>query len=168
MTPQKARFSKEIRPVCTMRYHTKINHRKEFAIMKQSNKKTASGVMLTQAQRERCDRLATEQGCRSRNPFIRDAVDFYCSWLEKDQSERFLTPALGSVISAKIRDSEERINRNLSRLPLAFPSLQRSLSTRTAAVTMKIISPSFAVIVSVRHLKPTALSVRENASSKEK
>ena len=77
--------------------------------MKQNNEKTSKGVALTEAQWERCDRLANELGCRSRNAFIRDAIDFYCSWFEKEQSERFLTPALESVISAKIRDSEERI-----------------------------------------------------------
>ena len=94
----------------------KINYRKEITIMKNQNQKTSSGVALTQAQWERCDRLANENGCRSRNAFIRDAIDFYCSWLEKEQTERFLTPALESVISAKIRDSEERISRNLFKL----------------------------------------------------
>ena len=62
--------------------------------MKNQNQKSSKGVMLTEAQWERCDRLANEMGCRSRNAFIRDAIDFYCSWLEKEQSERFLTPAL--------------------------------------------------------------------------
>lgn len=84
--------------------------------MKNHNQKSSSGVMLTQSQWERCDRLATEKGYPSRNAFLRDAVDFYCSWLEKKQSERFLTPALESIISAKIRDSEERINRNLFKI----------------------------------------------------
>ena len=64
----------------------KIKQRKDFNIMKNQNQKSSSGVMLTQAQWERCDRLANEMGCRSRNAFIRDAIDFYCSWLEKEQS----------------------------------------------------------------------------------
>lgn len=84
--------------------------------MKNQNQKTSSGVALTEAQWNRCDRLVKEKGYPSRNAFIRDAIDFYCSWLEKEQSERFLTPALESVISAKIRDSEERINRNLFKI----------------------------------------------------
>ena len=45
--------------------------------MKQNNEKTSKGVALTEAQWERCDRLANEMGCRSRNAFIRDAIDFY-------------------------------------------------------------------------------------------
>ena len=93
--------------------------------MKQNNEKTSKGVALTKAQWDRCDRLAKEKRCRSRNAFLRDAVDFYCSWLEKEQSERFLTPALESVISAKIRDSEERINRNLFKIAVDLAILAK-------------------------------------------
>ena len=98
--------------------------------MKNQNQKSSSGVMLTQAQWERCDRLAHDMGCRSRNAFIRDAIDFYCSWLEKEQSERFLTPALESVISAKIRDSEERISRNLFKIAVDLAILSKIVLDR--------------------------------------
>ena len=108
----------------------KIKQRKDFNIMKNQNQKSSSGVMLTQAQWERCDRLANEMGCRSRNAFIRDAIDFYCSWLEKEQSERFLTPALESVISAKIRDSEERISRNLFKIAVDLAILSKIVLDR--------------------------------------
>ena len=67
------------------------------------------GVSLTPAQWERCDRLTDEYGKKSRNSFIREAVDFYCAWLEKEHMERFLLPSLESVIDAKIKDSEDRI-----------------------------------------------------------
>ena len=67
------------------------------------------GVSLTPAQWERCDRLTDEYGKKSRNLFIREAVDFYCAWLEKEHMERFLLPSLESVIDAKIKDSEGRI-----------------------------------------------------------
>ena len=69
-------------------------------------------------------------GCRSRNAFIRDAIDFYCSWLEKEQTERFLTPALESVISAKIRDSEERISRNLFKIAVDLAILSKIVLDR--------------------------------------
>ena len=67
------------------------------------------GVSLTPAQWARCDRLTEEFGKRSRNAFIRDAVDFYCAWLEKEHMERFLLPSLESVMDSKIKDSEGRI-----------------------------------------------------------
>ena len=93
--------------------------------MKNNNQKSSRGVSLTQAQWDRCERISNQKGYGSRNAFIRDAVDFYCSWNEKEQSERFLTPALESVISAKIRDSEERINRNLFKLAVNLSILSK-------------------------------------------
>ena len=78
--------------------------------MNQNNQNFESrGVSLTPAQWARCDRLAEEFGKRSRNAFIREAVDFYCAWLEKDHMERFLLPSLESVMGSMIRDSEGRI-----------------------------------------------------------
>ena len=78
--------------------------------MNQNNQNYESrGVSLTPAQWDRCDRLAEEYGKRSRNAFIRDAVDFYCAWLEKEHMERFLLPSLESVMGSMIRDSEGRI-----------------------------------------------------------
>ena len=93
--------------------------------MKNNNQKSSRGVSLTQAQWDRCERISNQKGYGSLNAFIRDAVDFYCSWLEKEQSERFLTPALESVISAKIRDSEERINRNLFKIAVDISILSK-------------------------------------------
>ena len=78
--------------------------------MNQNNQNyEARGVSLTPAQWARCDRLAEEFGKKSRNAFIRDAVDFYCAWLEKEHMERFLLPSLESVMDSKIKDSEGRI-----------------------------------------------------------
>ena len=78
--------------------------------MNQNNQNyEARGVSLTPAQWARCDRLAEEYGKKSRNAFIRDAVDFYCAWLEKEHMERFLLPSLESVMDSKIKDSEGRI-----------------------------------------------------------
>ena len=78
--------------------------------MNQNNQNlSAKGVSLTPSQWERCDRLTEEFGKRSRNAFIREAVDFYCAWLEKDHMERFLLPSLESVMDSKIKDSEGRI-----------------------------------------------------------
>ena len=78
--------------------------------MNQNNQNYESrGVSLTPAQWDRCDRLAEEFGKKSRNAFIREAVDFYCAWLEKEHMERFLLPSLESVMGSMIRDSEGRI-----------------------------------------------------------
>ena len=78
--------------------------------MNQNNQNlSAKGVSLTPSQWERCDRLTERYGKKSRNLFIREAVDFYCAWLEKEHMERFLLPSLESVMDSKIKDSEGRI-----------------------------------------------------------
>ena len=43
-------------------------------------------------------------------------MDFYCAWLEKEHIQKFLLPSLESVMSAKIRDSEERLRRLLFKI----------------------------------------------------
>ena len=75
----------------------------------------STGIRFTEEQLRRCDEKSTELGI-SRNEFIRDAVDFYLEWLNIESTEKFLTPALESVISAKLRDVEYRISQNLFRM----------------------------------------------------
>ena len=76
----------------------------------------SKGVRLRVDQWEDCDKDYATLGLASRNDFIRDAVDFYIEYLRRNNSVKFLTPALESVISSKIRDSEDRIARLLFKL----------------------------------------------------
>jgi predicted DNA-binding protein len=75
----------------------------------------STGIRFSRDQLDRCDAKSRELGI-SRNEFVRDAVEFYLEWLAKENSEKFLTPALESVIEAKIRDTEERLSRILFKL----------------------------------------------------
>ena len=70
----------------------------------------AISVRLRQEQIDECERLHRKLGLESINDFIRDAIDFYCEYLRCPESVKFLTPALESVISAKIRDTESRLS----------------------------------------------------------
>ena len=70
----------------------------------------AISVRLRQDQIDECERLYKKLGLESKNNFIRDAIDFYCEYLRCPESVKFLTPALESVISAKIRDTESRLS----------------------------------------------------------
>ena len=69
----------------------------------------SKGVGLRADQWDRCDYLTEKYSKKSRNDFMREAVDFYCAWLDREPTERILLPGMESVIGAKIRDSEERI-----------------------------------------------------------
>ena len=75
----------------------------------------STGIRFTEDQLRRCEEKSAELGI-SRNEFIRDAVDFYIEWLNIESTDKFLTPALESVISAKLRDVEYRISQNLFRM----------------------------------------------------
>ncbi len=75
----------------------------------------STGIRFTEEQLRRCDEKSTELGI-SRNEFIRDAVEFYLEWLSRESTEKFLTPALESVFSAKLRDTEDRLARILFKM----------------------------------------------------
>ena len=85
--------------------------------MKNKNNKAmgSTGIRFTEDQLRRCEEKSAELGI-SRNEFIRDAVDFYLEWLNIESTEKFLTPALESVFSAKLRDTEDRLARILFKM----------------------------------------------------
>ena len=71
------------------------------------------GVRLRPDQWKLCEQMCKEFGYKNTNEFIRDAVDFFAGWKSRDTTEKFLTPALESVMRATVRDSEDRIARLL-------------------------------------------------------
>ena len=73
-------------------------------------------IRMTEKQWTACREMAKVMRLRSKNEFIRDAVDFYIEWCRRPYSQQFLTAALESVIEAKVRDSENRISRMLFKL----------------------------------------------------
>ena len=81
-----------------------------------NDKKPANSIRLTPEQWATCDRMTEQLGLKSRNDFIRDAVDFYIAWQSRESVERVLTPVLESVIGGKIRDTEERLTRLIFKL----------------------------------------------------
>ena len=86
-------------------------------------------IRMTEKQWTACREMAKVMRLRSKNEFIRDAVDFYIEWCKRPQSQRFLTTALESVIEAKVRDSENRISRMLFKL-----AVELNVNTHVAAL----------------------------------
>ena len=93
-----------------------------------ANQLKAKSVRMSDEQWDRCEEMAKWMHLRSSNEFIRDAVDFYIEWCRRPYSQQFLTAALESVISAKIRESESRICRMLFK-----NAVEQNVSTRLAA-----------------------------------
>ena len=54
----------------------------------------------------------------SRSEFICDAIDFYIAWLNCENNSKVLTPALESVVSARITDTENRLARVIFKLAI--------------------------------------------------
>ena len=84
---------------------------------KQNEVMGSKGIRFTADQLRRCDEKRKELGI-SRNEFVRDAVEFYLEWLSRESTEKFLTPALESVFSAKLRDTEDRLARILFKMAI--------------------------------------------------
>ena len=125
---------------------------------KQNNDAMPSkGVRLRVDQWEDCDKFYESLGLVSRNDFIRDAVDFYIEYLRRSNSVKFLTPALESVISSKIRDSEDRLARLLFKL-----AVDQNLLARIVADTYNVDSDFLAEerILAVREVKETNGTIR--------
>lgn len=120
---------------------------------KQNNDAMPSkGVRLRVDQWEDCDKFYESLGLASRNDFIRDAVDFYIEYLRHKNSVKFLTPALESVISSKIRDSEDRIARLLFKL-----AVDQNLLAHIVADTYDFNSDAVSEqrVYSIREVKET-------------
>ena len=119
----------------------------------------SKGVRLRVDQWEDCDKYYESLGLASRNDFIRDAVDFYIEYLRRNNSVKFLTPALESVISAKIRDSEDRIARLLFKL-----SVDQNLLAHIVANSYDFDSEALSEqrLYSIREVKETNGTLRVN------
>lgn len=71
------------------------------------------GLYINQDLLKACDNAIEQSNATSRSEFISNAIEFYIAWLNSKNVSRVLTPALESVISSKIIDTEDRIARVL-------------------------------------------------------
>ena len=62
------------------------------------------------------DSYLKQSDCRSRNEFINKAIRHYIAYLQKENDNEFLTPALESVLSGMIGDAENRLSRIIFKL----------------------------------------------------
>ena len=104
---------------------------------KQNNDAMPSkGVRLRVDQWEDCDKFYETLGLASRNDFIRDAVDFYIEYLRRNNSVKFLTPALESVVRGIVKDSEDRNARLLFKM---VASIYKPFSVNTLGIVRLLV-----------------------------
>ena len=75
---------------------------------KSSEKMPTKGIRMPEEQWEMCQEKSKELGYHNPSEFVRDAIDFYVEWTNRESSEKFLTPALESVVRGIVKDSEDR------------------------------------------------------------
>lgn len=102
-----------------------------MAVNNAGEKMTSRGVSLEDYKWELYSEKAKKHGFKTRNDFIRAGVEFYLQWLERGDSETFLTPALEQVITAKLRDSENRMSRMLFKIAVEQNILAHILASTT-------------------------------------
>ena len=85
---------------------------------KDENQNTRIGLFITKQLVKRCDDTIGKTNAQSRSEFICDAIDFYIAWLNCENNSKVLTPALESVLSARITDTENRLARVIFKLSI--------------------------------------------------
>lgn len=81
--------------------------------MSKEQEPVRTGFYVEKELLNRADEAIQKTSARSRSEFISDALEFYIAWLHSEETGKVLTPALESVIGAKIKDTENRIARVL-------------------------------------------------------
>lgn len=102
------RFQREIREY-------KVYSGKEKA-MKNENDSIRTGIYISRNLLKLCDENMPKTNVSSRSEFISNAIEMYIAWLNSKENSKILTPALESVIGAKIAGTENRIARLLFKL----------------------------------------------------
>ena len=64
--------------------------RKKKRAEKSSEKMPTKGIRMPEEQWEMCQEKAKELGYHNPSEFVRDAIDFYVEWTNRESSEKFL------------------------------------------------------------------------------
>lgn len=84
--------------------------------MKNENDSVRTGIYISRNLLKLCDDNMPKTNVSSRSEFISNAIEMYIAWLNSKETSKVLTPALESVIGAKIAGTENRIARLLFKL----------------------------------------------------
>ena len=86
------------------------------------------GVYLDKDLVDRCDAVLPKANAGSRSELIADALTFYLAWLDTQDYSKVLTPALESVIDARIKSTEKSIGSVLFDISVELNLLQHVIA----------------------------------------
>lgn len=96
--------------------------------MKNKNDAIRTGIYISQTILKQCDENISKTNASSRSEFISDAIEMYIAWLNSKETSRMLTPALESVVGARITDTENRLSRLLFKLSVEMAMVMNVLA----------------------------------------
>ena len=70
-----------------------------------------------------CIEMSEELGYGYPSDFIRDAIEFFIEWNNRKSSEKFLTPALESVMRGIVQDSDDLMGCLLHKIAVTMDML---------------------------------------------
>ena len=73
-------------------------------------------IRMDDRQLNRVEDWVERSGCRSRNQFVLQALDFYISYLASKDATSLLAPAITTALDARLKGFEKNISESLFRL----------------------------------------------------
>ena len=89
----------------------------------ENEKMPTRGIRMPDELWKTCIEMSKELGYGFPSDFIRDAIEFFIEWNKRKSSEKFLTPALESVMRGIVQDSDDRMGCLLYKLAVDMDML---------------------------------------------
>ena len=89
----------------------------------ENEKMPTRGIRMPDELWKTCIEMSKELGYGFPSDFIRDAIEFFIEWNNRKPSEKFLTPALESVMRGIVQDSNDRMGCLLYKLAVDMDML---------------------------------------------
>ena len=91
----------------------------------ENEKMPTRGIRMPNELWNTCVEMSKELGYGFPSDFIRDAIEFFIEWNNRKSSEKFLTPALESVMRGIVQDSDDRMGCLLYKLAVSLDMMAR-------------------------------------------
>ena len=88
-----------------------------------NEKMPTRGIRMPDELWKTCIEMSEELGYGYPSDFIRDAIEFFIEWHNRKSSEKFLTPALESVMRGIVQDSDDRMGCLLHKIAVTMDML---------------------------------------------
>ena len=88
-----------------------------------NEKMPTRGIRMPDELWNTCIEMSKELGYGYPSDFIREAIEFFIEWNKRKSSEKFLTPALESVMRGIVQDSDDRMGCLLYKLAVDMDML---------------------------------------------